>query len=151
MESNISDIYSEIYGILEFLGENYKKRLPSKLFKKILEEKNPQYNPNYNMTNNMNFKKETKAIIALFKINYWCESETEKQELIKRFRDNEQKYQKILQEKYDINNIFEKRKNKKSEETTKVEKSLITYKKNLIFQIFKKIKNILFNFFSKSN
>lgn len=35
METNIRNIYSEIYGILEVLGENYKKKLPSKLLKQI--------------------------------------------------------------------------------------------------------------------
>lgn len=27
METNIRNIYSEIYGILEVLGENYKKKI----------------------------------------------------------------------------------------------------------------------------
>ena len=151
METNIRNIYSEIYGILEVLGENYKKKLPSKLLKQISEEKNPQYQPNYNITDNINLAKETKGIIALFKINYWCESEIEKQELLKKFKDNEQKYRKIIQEKYDIYNIFEKRKNKKTEENTIIQNSIIQYKENLIHKILKKIKDKLFKIFSKPN
>ena len=151
METNIRNIYSEIYGILEVLGENYKKKLPSKLLKQISEEKNPQYQPNYNITDNINLAKETKGIIALFKTNYWCESEIEKQELLKKFKDNEQKYRKIIQEKYDIYNIFEKRKNKKTEENTIIQNSIIQYKENLIHKILKKIKDKLFKIFSKPN
>lgn len=45
-------------------------------------------------------------------LNYWCEDEGRKKELIKKYSENENRYQTILKEKYNIDNIFKSRENK---------------------------------------
>lgn len=39
-------------------------------------------------------------------LNYWCDSENQKQALKNTFEENERKYQEELKEKYNPNNIF---------------------------------------------
>ena len=46
----------------------------------------------------------------MLNLNYWCETEEEKQELIKHYTENERKYQEELRKKYNTDNIFQKKK-----------------------------------------
>lgn len=45
-------------------------------------------------------------MIALLHLNYWCNSENEKQGLLKLFKYNEEKHQAEIREKYNPDNIF---------------------------------------------
>lgn len=109
MTTQTKEMYSEVYSILNMLGESYINKLPSKLFNLIETSRKINYNPKYDSTialEKQNIKSDTVAMIALFHLNYWCESDKEKQQLIKLFNDNEKKYQAELREKYNPDNIF---------------------------------------------
>ena len=41
------EMYSEVYSILNLLGNSYIEKLPKSLFKMIEEEKSSTYNPQY--------------------------------------------------------------------------------------------------------
>ena len=81
MDEKTKEIYSEVYSILNMLDKSYITRLPEKLYMMIQKEKsnkyNPQYDPNIDLSE-QNIKKETLSIIALFHLNYWCNSQEEK-------------------------------------------------------------------------
>ena len=84
MDSTTNEIYSEVYAILQILGQNYINKLPNKLYEIIEKEKSNTYNPTYDSIDNLaslNIKKESISMIALFHLNYWCNSEEEKQNL----------------------------------------------------------------------
>lgn len=111
METKTNEIYSEVYSVLNALGDTYIKKLPIKLFNLIKDEKLDTYNPQYNLDLNLedqNIKKQSLAMIALLHLNYWCESEEEKVELRKIFKENEENHQKELKEKYNYENMFKK-------------------------------------------
>lgn len=74
--------------------------------------------------------------------NYWCPEE-EKQDLQKKFYENEQKYQEELRQKYNPDNIFTK-KNKNIIEIEDNQTQLIEYKETIFRRILNKIK-ALFN------
>ena len=74
--------------------------------------------------------------------NYWCPEE-EKQDLQKKFYENEQKYQEELRQKYNPDNIFSK-KNKNIIEIEDNQTQLIEYKETIFRRILNKIK-ALFN------
>lgn len=146
---NTKEIYSEVYSIVELLGDKYIKRLPKNLYNLIKNEKLNTYNPKYNFTiplSEQNIKKESLSMIALFHLNYWCENDLDKDELREIFSKNEKYYQDELREKYNIDNLFKK--NEQSNERN-IEKNvnMIEYKESIITKILNKIKKI----FNKKN
>ena len=152
METTIKEIYSEVYSILNLLGDKYISKLPNSLYKMIEEKKSETYNPTYNSINNLknqNIKRESISMIALFHLNYWCNSEKEKQNLRNIFKENEIKHQTELNEKYNTDNLFKNRKSTpiKEEIIEEQEKSLTTINKE---NIFKKIINKIMSFFKRN-
>lgn len=113
MNASTQEIYSEVYSLLNLLGNNYIEKLPKSLFKMIEEEKSSTYNPQYreNLSlNEQNIKRESLSMIALFHLNYWCNSNEEREQLKQLFKNNEEKYQAEIREKYNPDNLFKNHK-----------------------------------------
>ena len=84
-----------------------------------------------------NLQRKTLAILAMLDLNYWCESEEEKQKLIQEYAENDKKKEQELREKYNPDNLF-----KNKIETENVGTELVEYKeKNFIQKIMEKIKS----------
>lgn len=86
MDIKIKETYSEVYGILNILGQYYIEKLPENLYQIIYEEKLNNYNPAYDLNKDLesqNIKRETLAMITLFYLNYWGETEEEKKKFKK--------------------------------------------------------------------
>ena len=79
--------------------------------------------------------KETVMFIAYLNLKYWC-SKDEKKELLKIYKQNDEKIEQELKEKYNVNNLF---KNKQKQETQLVEKETKNYIKMLIEKIINTI------------
>ena len=146
MNVDTQEMYSEVYSILNLLGNNYIAKLPKSLFKMIEEEKSSTYNPQYSedkSLNEQNIKRESLAMIALFHLNYWCNSNEEKEQLKQLFKNNEEKHQAEIRKKYNPDNLF---KNRRQEITTESQPfindvAIVKYKeKNFLQKIFDKIK-----------
>lgn len=145
MNVQTQEIYSEVYSILNLLGENYIQKLPVSLFNMIKEEKRQDYNPQYDSKINLeqqNIKRETLSMIALFHLNYWCNLDEEKNELKTLFKTNEEKYQAEIREKYNPDNLFKKRSLQQEESTITNEVAMVEYKEPLFKRIINKIKRI---------
>ena len=145
MNVQTQEIYSEVYSILNLLGESYIKKLPVSLFNMIKEEKRQDYNPKYDSIINLeqqNIKRETLSMIALFHLNYWCNSDEEKNELKTLFKTNEEKHQAEIREKYNPDNLFKKRSLQQEESTITNEVAMVEYKEPLFKRIINKIKII---------
>lgn len=109
MDGSTKEVYSEVYSVLNLLGNSYIERIPKKLYEMIEREKSSTYNPKFikeKSLSEQNIKRESLSMIALLHLNYWCDSENEKQELLKLFKDNEEKHQAEIREKYNPDNIF---------------------------------------------
>ena len=91
-------------------------------------------------TNNL-YRKITKKT---FKYNYWCKDDKEKENLARMFKENEDRYQKYLREKYNPDNIFKNRnqENKKEENIIQNEIALVEYKESIFTRFINKLKNI---------
>jgi len=112
MDRKTQEIYSEVDSVLNMLGENYIKRIPSRLYQMIQDSKWKEYNPQYVANISLEkqpIKKESLSMIALLHLNYWCDSEEEKKQLEQIFQENEEKYQIELREKYNPDNLFKKK------------------------------------------
>ena len=147
MKVETKEIYSEVYQILNLLGTEYTEKLPATLMSMLKEKRAINYNPQYTEDlplNEQNIRKETMAIIVLLYLNYWCEDENEVAEINNILKNNEEKYQLELRERYNPDNIFKKQKQetKNVEEQITNETAMIPYKKSIFARIINKIKNI---------
>ena len=109
MNLKTKEIYSEVYQVLNLLGNEYIEKLPISLINMIKEKRETNYNPVYTddaPLNEQNIKKETMAIISLLYLNYWCEDDNEKLEVKSILKENENRFQEKLREKYNPDNIF---------------------------------------------
>ena len=147
MDVKTQETYSEVYSVLNMLGDKYIKRLPTSLFNMIVKEKKQDYNPVYDSKKNLeeqNIKRESISMIALFHLNYWCDSEEEKKQLNALFKNNYDKKQTELREKYNPDNIF-KKEEPKIETEVQNNVAVIEYKKTIFDKFLNKIKQF-FNF-----
>ena len=78
-------------------------------------------------------------MIALFHLNYWCDSEEEKKQLNALFKNNYDKKQTELREKYNPDNIF-KKEEPKIETEVQNNVAVIEYKKTIFDKFLNKIK-----------
>ena len=140
--------YSEIYEILNLMEDEDKEKVPQELRDFFEEERMKEYKPKIRTDiplTEQNLRRETVVILTILIINYWCDSEEEKQSFIDELEKNE-KVKKELQEKYNPDNLFKNRKKTKEdvvmEQVENVE--MIQYKEYLFTKLkkwFEKIFN----------
>lgn len=133
--------YAEVCKILNSMDKKYVEKIPSKLKEFFKNNALPDYNFNVDMNKPLieqNLKRKTLIILAMLNINYWCEDEKHKQELLHKYSENKRIYQEELREKYNIDNIFKNKTSKLEKvETTENCIAMVEYKES----IFTKIKN----------
>lgn len=149
MNIKTKEIYSEVYQILNLLGNEYIDKLPTSLINMLREKRETNYNPVYVddiPLNEQNIRKETMSIIVLLYLNYWCEDDNEMLEVKNILRKNENEYQENLRKKYNSDNIFNNKNNSRNNVQNNQELALIEtdnikwYKKiwHLIKSLFRK-------------
>lgn len=139
--------YSEIDEFLSLLSEEKRNEIPIKLREFFKEEKDKEYKKGINPEipiKEQELKEETLGIIAMLNLQYWCKDENQKARLKKVYAENENKYQEILREKYNPDDIFKKKeKDTNFENKETINNQIIEYKEPL----FKKIINEILMFF----
>ena len=132
--------YSEIYEILNLMEDEDKERVPQEVRDFFEEQRMKEYKPNIRTDiplTEQNLKRETVVLLTILVINYWCDSEEEKQSFIDELEKNE-KIKMELQE-YNPDNLFKNRKKTKEdvvmEQVENVE--MIQYKENLFTKLKK--------------
>lgn len=136
--------YSEVCAVLEYMPDEYVKKIPEKIIKLFQSEKLEDYQVNINKSNPLDknyLSKKTMVLIAMINYQYWCPNRKVKNELYKQYLSNNEEYEKEIQEKYNPDNLFKKKAEdiKIYEET----QALVQYKeKNFIQRIFDKIKSL---------
>lgn len=145
MENETELAYAEVDAILELLEDEFVNRIPEKVREFFKDEKDKEYKPVINIDislNEQNLRRKTIVLLAILNLNYWCDSEEEKQDLLNTFLENDEfkrKELKELQERYNPENLFKKK--EKNEIIQEV--SIIEYKKqNFIKRILLKIKKL---------
>ena len=139
--------YSEIYEILNLMEDEDKERVPQEVRDFFEEQRMKEYKPKIRTDiplTEQNLKRETVVLLTILIINYWCDSEEEKQSFINELEKNE-KIKKELAEKYNSDSLF---KNKKTNEENVMQQisdiDMIQYKENIITKLkewFRKIFN----------
>lgn len=101
--------YAELLEILSYMESGYTKKIPKKLMMVFKDNASNTYEKHININKPLeeqNISQKTAALIGMLTLQYWCESENQKQELINVFNENERKYQEDLRKKYNPDNIF---------------------------------------------
>ncbi len=142
-----SEAIVEVLEILQYSDDNIIEKIPQKLIEFWQKNKSTTYRPNLDHSksiNEMDLKKKTKSIISMIYLNYLCDDE-EKNNIKLILKDNEEKYQQKLKEKYNPDNIFKKynQKQEVAENVVATNMAMVEYRE----PIFKRIINTIKKFF----
>lgn len=140
-KDNYGKACKEVYIILQSLGDEIICKIPKKVIKFIEENMDKDYWFTIDSSipiESQDFLEETLGIISLIYRDYICTPE-EKEMLILQDKNRIKEAEKLLNEKYNNDNLFNKKVPKK-------ETIYLTKKEdnNILKKIFNKIKNILF-------
>ena len=139
-------MYSEIYGILNMLGNVSTGIVSSILCAKqilnLIEDKRfKDYTPKYNVSIPLwkqNISKGATEFICMLHYNYWIKSEDEKNEIDNILTNNQKKKDEYLKVKYNPDDIFKNRNVNNNDITQNVQEKLNEeYNKNLPMEVQK--------------
>ena len=127
-------------------------KLPKKLRELFKNERLEDYKPNIDPKiplDEQKLQKKTFSILAMLNLNYWCEDEKEKQDLIAIYAENDRKKEE-LREKYNPDNLFKKKETEQKieepQKNTAENTVLVEYKEE---KFFKKLIKKIMNFFKR--
>ena len=136
--------YTEVYEILNLLGNEYIKKLPIELYNHIDNNRDKKSIIEYDINKNIldqNISEDARDMIAYLNLQYWC-TEEEREELMKKYQKNEIRYQEELKEKYNPDNLFNNKKTKNIDNDNE-NAQIIVYRENIFTKIVNKIKRFL--------
>ena len=133
--------YAEVDAILDLLDSKFTEKVPVKVREFIKANKDEDYMPNINPNISLeeqNLKRETVSFLTLLQINYWCESEEEKQEIIRELENTDKIKERELIEKYNPEYLFKKTNNSQEQNV-----AIVEYKEqNFIKKILDRIRKL---------
>lgn len=99
-------VFSEVYSVLNALGNKYIDKIPKKVFEIIEKNRDLEYEPEIDRNkalNKQNISKEAINMIAKIDLDFWCKTNQEKSEMHILLKENEKRENERL-----INNMFKK-------------------------------------------
>ncbi len=95
MEINYNNkyAYAEVWAILNWLGDDYKRKVPKNLLKLFKEERKFAYDPQIDFSKDLSsqVRQETKNIIAYLNYSCWLEDDEKKEKLKQAIKVNSAK------------------------------------------------------------
>jgi len=101
-------VYSEVLAVLGALGEKFTNSIPAKLIDLFNSQKNA-YIPIIDVSKPLDkqgLDNNTITIIALLKLNYWCDDIDEKIKLLQILEKNERELNDKIRESDSIKNVL---------------------------------------------
>ena len=142
---------AETLHYLKGISEEDLNKIPNKFMEFLKLNSSKDYNCDFDYTkplNELKLKDETRGLIAMICLNYWCEKKKQKNIFIEHLNENENRYQEELRKIYNIDDIF----NQKNSITTNefidknVEENKLpiqSKKENIFKRFFKHIFNCI--------
>lgn len=136
-ETNDGMIYSELYELIELLNENDRNKIPNEIIKNIEDNRDKEYTKKYISYDTINENEVNEKTIALFTKLFldYIATESEKNEIYEILGENDKK----ISEKYSIDNVFKKRKDKNIKEEVETSTALVEVKESKLKMIWNKI------------
>lgn len=138
-----SKSYTELLEILKYFSKSDLIKIPKNLIKRYIKDRDTNYIFHYNPEldlEHQNVSKLTQVLIANLYIKYFAD-ENEQQYIKNKDLEELSQIEKQYQEEYNIDTIFNKRKNNNITDVTSL--TVIPDKENIFKRIFYKIKSIL--------
>lgn len=136
--NDVEVAYAELDEILSLMSSEYVDKIPLKFRDFLSREKDINYIKKIDVNKPLeaqNLQRKTLVLLAVLRLNYWCENEEEKLEFLNELNSNEKEQLK----RFNTDNLF----SNNQKETKTEDSQLIEYKeKNVIQKIIEKIKNI---------
>lgn len=142
---------SETLYYLKGIDQEDINKIPTKFMKFLKDNASPNYVVKFDYNKplkELNLTNEAKGLIAMICLNYWCETEEQKNRFRSKLNENELKYEEELKKRYNPDDIFKKKERSGENLLGGIEKNiqLVEYKdkkwyENLferILRIFKK-------------
>ena len=140
-----SEAASEVLAILDNTDIEAVNKIPKKFIEFLKQNSLKNYNPQFDKTKSISelgLKPKTQALLGLIYLKYWA-NEEDKEKFNKKIRNNEEKYQKELKEKYSTDNLFKNKETIVKQENIQKESQLtLIQNKTFIQKIIEKIKGI---------
>lgn len=140
--NDVAIAYAELDEILSLMSSVYVDKIPLKFRDFLSREKDTNYIKKIDVNKPLeeqNLQRKTLVLLAVLRLNYWCENEEEKQEFLKVLGDN----QKEQIEKYSTDRIFDSDNNNNKQ--IKNDSIIVYQNKTFIEKVLEKIKK----FFTK--
>lgn len=147
MIREINDVSKEVLTILSYFDNRLLQKIPFNVLNKLKElaadSKLDFYINIEKDLEKQEISEESKDLISLIYYIYIADK-TEKNNLLKLWKENENKYQDILREKYSIDSILENRKKLELSEEKSTNKSvdIVEYKESIFKKIINKIRSM---------
>lgn len=111
MKKELKKAYAEVLVIISHMEPEYKEKIPQKLLNQM--EKNQLKNYKFELDFSIPFKEnafssKTLPLLAMINLNYWCETEEEKQAQRAIHEGNDKAYREKQNEKYDLSKMVKK-------------------------------------------
>ena len=121
--SSTKESYSEVYEIINFLGDEYKNKIPKRLYDFINNNREKKYKPDFSFNNieSLNEKsisRKAVAIIAFLNSHYWSEDQVKIDKLEQIYIDDQNRFKDEVIEDYDDELLCNSGPNLDTEETT---------------------------------
>ena len=137
---------TETLHYLKGISNDDINKIPNKFMTFLKNNVSKNYECSFDYTkplNELSLKDETRGLIAMICLNYWCETEEQKNSFKKHLYENEIKYQENLRKQYNIDNIFMKEeKIIKTEEIVANKLPVQIKKENIFMKVLKYIMNL---------
>lgn len=162
--------FAELLELLSLMDEESVSKIPKKLMSLFETHAAKDYTKHLSLDlplEEQNISEKTISYLGVLCLNYWCDSEEEKEELLFQVRQNDIKKEEELREKYSYEKMFNNQKtehentsNNISSESSVKNSNLVTDGSNLPIdynnlpwfkKVFSKIKNFFNNIFKTKN
>lgn len=112
--------YAELLEILSFTDVNLVSKIPYKLMHIFQKYASTSYKKHLDINlplEDQDISRKTATLVTLLTLNYWCDSDEEKNEIKSLLNENQKIKEQELKEKYNPDNLF---KNNNSYQTSNV-------------------------------
>ena len=147
IDKRYSIAMSETLHYLKGINQRDLNKIPNKFMLFLKENASNSYSCNFDYNKPLKELKltdEAKGLIALICLNYWCETEEQKIKFRNHLNVNEQAYQKEMEEKYSVDNLFKNKKNVAQIEQKEESVAMVEYKESIFKRFLNRIKAIFF-------
>ena len=145
VEKKYADAFAEVLWYLNGISKEDYNRIPIKLINFLKENASDEFDK-FDYTKplkDLKLKDESIALIDMIYLNYWCDTEEEKNEFILILNNNSQKHQDELKCIYSLNVFENKNSSAENIEANSEELALTEYNEKILDKIIRKIKEIL--------